>query len=147
MSDKSEVLDLYQYDKEKHHSRLYTEIERRVYLDRLERMYQEITERQKEIIEKESFTFEKLQLLEKCLELHFLERQIDEVINPELDFHQMQMVMVGLGYESAGDEIEPAVNIFLEQGGTSGEEASMHTVVKDVKHTVITQKFKKENIR
>lgn len=152
MRDNSEVLDLYQYDKEKYHSRLYQDMERKVYLDRLERT-QDLTEKQKEIIEKDNFTLQKLQLLEECLKQNFQEKQIDEVINPDLDFWQMQLVMVGLGYGLTIEEIEPAISTeisfrsFSEREGMIYEAAHIQTVVKDVKQTVVTQKPKKENIR
>lgn len=153
MNDNAEVLDLLQHDKEKQHNRLYHDMERRVYLDRLEGTYQQLTEKQKEMIGKDNFTLQKLQLLEECLKQNFQEQQINELINPDFDFWQMQLVMVGFGYGLTMEEIEPAISTemsfssFSEREGIIYEAAHVQTVVKDVKQTVITQKPKKENIR
>lgn len=153
MSDNSEILDLFRYDKVKHHERIYDDMERRMYIDRLERMYPYITEKQKEIIEKDNFSIQKMQLLEECLKQNFQEQQINDVINPELDFWQMQLVVVGFGYGLTMEEIGPAINLetsfksFSEREGMIYEAAHVQTVVKDTKQTVITQKPKKENVR
>lgn len=149
----SEILDLFQHDKDKNHSRVHQDMERKVYLDRLEREYLNLTERQKKIIEKDNFTLQKLQLLEECLKQDFKEQEINDVINPEFDFWQMQLVAVGFGYGLTMEEIEPAINVetsfasFSEREGLIYEAAHIQTVVKDVKQTVVTQKPKKENIR